>query len=488
MDNQQNSNVNQIDLILLLRDMIRGAQKFWWVLLITVLCCAVACLGIQYAKYEPMYQCKASFTVSMEGSYESGYDYLFYYDRSTAAQMASTFPYILESELLTDLVKQDLDIDTINGTITASAIDNSNLFTLSVVSNQPQDAKNILDSVIRNYPTVSQYVIGHTQLNMIEAARMPDEPYNRISNQRTITIGIMLGIMIWLGILMLYALFRETIHSEEQIRTKLNAVSLGSIPFVQLKQRKSKTNQDISLRNKRVPEGFSEAIRKISLRLSKIMQEKEGKVIAVAGISAGEGCSMTALNLAYAFAETGQKVLLVRQEKETDSVTYAAVGLSEKESALGNLADKNGISIVSVPNKFRNIPHGKQKTDIEAYLSDYRAEYDLILIDAGLGSVISESAAAIQTADVFLLTVRQDTTAAAKISNCIGQLLEYDTEFAGCILNAVSGSMLGYGYGKYGSYRYASYGYGRYGKSYGYGKRYGYGAPQQVDSDVNNND
>ena len=495
MENEQTQNANQIDLVLLLHDMIRGMLKFWWLLIILVIGFAAGYLGLQYKRYVPMYQSKASFTVSMEGNADSGYDYLFYYDRSTAAQMASTFPYILESELLTDLVKQDLDVDYINGSISASAIENSNLFTLAVTSRSPEDAKKILDSVIKNYPIVSQYVIGHTQLNMIEAGQVPTEPYNHIARRNAAMKGGMLGGIIWLGLILLYAYFRETIKSEEQIRTKLNAVCLGTIPMIRFKERKSKTVQEITIRNKRIPESFSESIRKLSLRLSKTLQDKDGKVLAIVGTNEGEGCSMTSLNLAYSIAEMSKKVLLIRQEKENSSAIYQPLEISDDDKKIGVISNLHSISVVSVPNKFKDLTLDKKEVSFESFLSKQKQEFDCIIIDAGLGSILSEAASAIQYADLFALVLRQDATPHNKIANIIGQLSEYNAEFAGCILNGVSGGLLGYGYGKYGGYHYASYGYGygHYGKKYGYGKygygygyghRYGYGSPQKTDIDT----
>lgn len=475
MENEQSQNENQIDLVLLLHDMIRGMLKFWWLLLILVIGGAAISLGWQYKNYVPMYQSKASFTVAMENTYESGYSYLFYYDRSTAAQMASTFPYILQSELLTDLVKQDLDVDYINGSISASAIDNSNLFTLSVISSSPQDAKTILDSVIKNYPTVSQYVIGNTQLNMIEASQVPDEPYNHIARRNYAMKGAMLGGIIWLGLMLLYAYFRETIKSEDQIRSKLNAVSLGTIPQVQFKKRNSANNQEISIRNRRIGQDFAESIRKVALRVSKTLKEQNGHILSLSGADDGEGCSITTLNLAYAFAEMSQKVLLIAQEKETQSEAY--LFLRDIKAEIGKVQEVNGIGFCILPNHFKAL---SAKLDVEHFLKDMEKEYDVIVIDAGKGSVTSEAASVIQFSDCFLLVVRQDYTPYKKIADCISNLATFDCTFAGCVLNGVTGGILGYGYGKYGGYHYSSYSrygrYGRYGKYGSYGKKYGYGS------------
>ena len=127
--------LEQIDLFDLLQAFLRGFKKIWW--MIPVLVCLFG--GLLYARtalrYQPMYKSQASFTVSTASSTGSGYSYSFYYNTSTAEQMATTFPYILESDLLTDLVKNDLGVTYINGSISASAVADSNLFTLSIIYN-----------------------------------------------------------------------------------------------------------------------------------------------------------------------------------------------------------------------------------------------------------------------------------------------------------------------------------------------------------------
>ena len=102
--------------------------------------------------------------------------YNFYYDTTTAGQLARTFPYILSSSLLTDAIKEDLGVEAVNGSISAQAISESNMITMSVISQSPEDAKTILESAIKVYPDIARFVIGDTRFNIIDEPTMPDEP------------------------------------------------------------------------------------------------------------------------------------------------------------------------------------------------------------------------------------------------------------------------------------------------------------------------
>ena len=120
-----------IDIITLLHDVLRGVKKLWWAcLLLTVLCTASSWYTAKHA-YRPLYRAAASFTVATGSGESGGFSYGFYYNTATASQLARTFPYILESELLTDGIKQALGTDYITASLSASAVEDSNLFTLT---------------------------------------------------------------------------------------------------------------------------------------------------------------------------------------------------------------------------------------------------------------------------------------------------------------------------------------------------------------------
>ncbi len=82
-------------------------------------------------------------------------------------------PYILSSSLLTDAIKEDLGVEAVNGSISAQAISESNMITMSVISQSPEDAKAILESAIKVYPDIARFVIGDTRFNIIDEPTMP---------------------------------------------------------------------------------------------------------------------------------------------------------------------------------------------------------------------------------------------------------------------------------------------------------------------------
>ena len=132
----------EIDLWVLLRDFIVGCTKFWWLVVLLAVLGAASMLLKDTGFYTPMYRSQATFTVTTNTS-DNGSGYNFYYDSSTAQQLSLTFPYILSSDLLTDAIMQDMGTTSINGSISATSISDSNMITMCVISSDPEDAQAI---------------------------------------------------------------------------------------------------------------------------------------------------------------------------------------------------------------------------------------------------------------------------------------------------------------------------------------------------------
>ena len=83
----------EIDLGTLLWNFLKGLTRFWWLVILLALI-GSAVLYVKNSRfYTPMYRSEASFTVMTGGNEDSvgTGSYNFYYDSSTAGQLAKTF-------------------------------------------------------------------------------------------------------------------------------------------------------------------------------------------------------------------------------------------------------------------------------------------------------------------------------------------------------------------------------------------------------------
>ncbi|MFQ7768827.1 MAG: hypothetical protein ACLRIL_11495 [Fusicatenibacter saccharivorans] len=96
-----------------------------------------------------------------------------YYDNVTAEQLGKTFPYLVTSGVLKDVVARDLGIGAVTSEIQASVMENTNLFTIRVKDASPETAYRVMKSVITNYPEVAEYIIGATTLTVVDESGVP---------------------------------------------------------------------------------------------------------------------------------------------------------------------------------------------------------------------------------------------------------------------------------------------------------------------------
>ena len=160
-----NTEVQPIDLSVLLRRMGRALTRLWPVCLALVVLCAALMGWRGHRSFRPMYRSEAVFSVNLSfvgGTDLSGYSQ--YYNKSAAQQVADTFPYLLTSDRMQELLLQRLGVTYLNGVISSSAIKDTSFFVLTVESPSPQDAYDILCAVIDVYPQVNRLVLGETQL------------------------------------------------------------------------------------------------------------------------------------------------------------------------------------------------------------------------------------------------------------------------------------------------------------------------------------
>lgn len=485
---------DEIDLGALLFAFWRLFKRFWWIIPVLALVGAGAGYVKNASTYRPMYRSTASFTVVTESGSSDGFS--FYYDNLTAGQLAATFPYILSSSLLTDAIKEDLGVDAVNGSISAQAVSDSNLITMSVTSSSPSDAKAILESAIRVYPDVSRFVIGATRFNMIETPTEPTEPYNTPNYSQVAVKWGLAGAGAGIVLLLIGALFKKTVQKPDELNASISLQCLGSIPEVRFKARGNQMKQEISCLDSRTPQNFKESIRSLWLRIQRDMEKDENKILLVTSTVSGEGKSVIAMNLACTAAASGKKVLLIdgdlRKNRKSGKLEKTAqTGLTDLVSGTVSLdktifRDKqSGIYILGSGTFGKTSPSRNAKNDppsaghfqgrivrllgsktMAGVLAACKKTMDLIIIDAPPCDLFSDASILAEYADSILYITRYDYLQKRRILDGVSAMEDTGVKLLGYVFNGVPVHHTGYGYYGYGRYGYGYYGYG----AYGYGK------------------
>ncbi|MBQ6542786.1 MAG: hypothetical protein IJL77_00215, partial [Clostridia bacterium] len=286
-------------------DVWKGIMKFWWVAAALGVIISLIMFFTSYSRFRPQYQCSATFTVNTETLSLTGEglpSYSYIYDNATATNLADTFPYILSSDILTEAIRDDLDLDYVPASLSAKAVSSTNMFTLTAVGSDPQKTYDVLVSAMKHYPDAAKYLVGNVRLTMITEPQIPLEPMNKFTYV-TAFKGFGLGILLGAGWILIYALMRKTIKTKNDIKQNLKLETVGTLPEVTFKKYKKQTiDKTITVKNEKIGKGFLESVRVFRNSFINLAGEND-KVIMATSTAPGEGKTTAVVNLALSLAE-----------------------------------------------------------------------------------------------------------------------------------------------------------------------------------------
>ena len=339
---------------------------------------------------------------------------------------------------------------------------------------------------------MADYVIGDTPVNILTSPTVPEEPDNVYDYLRNTIIAFLIGILLGCGFIFIYAITKNTIRREEEMKEKLNMTCLGTVPQVMFKKRRKSINQDITIINRNSGAAFQESIRALRTRLIRRMGEKE-KILVITSTLPGEGKTTVSLNLAISIAQREKSVVLVdcdlrnpsiasrlSEEKDTELFGLKEVFGGEKtlKEALQYMKEEGGFYLLAGREPMENPIAAMGSGRIKDILDRLCEQFDYVILDTPPCGIIADAAAVASYADTAVYVVKQDYAPLYRIMEGIQSLSESGVKMLGGVLNGAESGLGGYGhnYGYSGGYgHYGRYGYGKYGSygSYGYGKRYG---------------
>lgn len=466
---------------------LTGIKKHWYIIAVLAGICCVGFTLYSYRAYTPQYTAVATFTVTPKGDSLSAYTSIS--SNASTQQLEKTFPYIITSAPLTRVVAEDLGLSYVPGTLTATAVEDTNLFTITVTSSNYETAYNVLKSVINNYPSVAEYVVGATDLVLVVPPSASSTPINPISYREKALIGTAVGALLGLLIVFFLENLNHTVRHPDEIRKLLNNQRLGSIVKV-VKKKSSHSTGSLTIDDAHTDPRFKESVFSIRNKIIKLCADQNINSVMVASTTTNEGKTTVAANLAIALAKKHYRTVIIDCDLRNPTVRQqlnipesCSLGIVDVITGGCSLQDaivktkKNGLYVLpgTIPvNNASELMGSKQLADLVGALEKI---FDYVVIDAPPVGIVSDALEMKDYVGGLVFVVRQDYAKVSKILDSISLFGYSKIKILGCIFNMASGVLSTRGYGRYG---YNSYGgYGSYG-SYGYG-RYGYGYGQYGD-------
>ena len=466
------------------RTLAADVRKHVWTILALSIAAGLLMFIRTSMSYRPKYTVNATYVITARGANSNLISNL-----SSAQETAAVFSRILTSQPLMKAVATDLGTTGVPGTITSSIIEETNLLDLRVTASSPRTAFLILDSVMRNYPVVTDLLNKDVVMRVLVPPEIPLAPDNR----NTPLPGALRASLICLVVLTLFfvllSVMKDTIRRASDVETKLEEKCLGSIAH----EEKYKTFR-MWLRGGQVSMlidqpacsfRYIESVQKVCRNVQNRMEKHGYKTLLVMSCEENEGKSTVAANLALAMAQRGKRVLLMDLDMRNPSLykvfdfddkPLTALGsyLSGKETdgALIEYMENDGLYYIFNTRSYSRSAEMLTNERLVKLLEFLRDKFDFIIIDTPPMSLTADAEGLADIADAFALVIREHWTWARQIRDTLDTLDGCRAASIGCIINDSHNPVnAGGGYG-YGSDYGGGYGYGKYyGRYYGnYGK------------------
>lgn len=401
--------------------------------------------------YKPIYSSQATISVSGVNSGSGSYANL-----SKAITAASTFQEMFQSayfkERLSEITGYDVD-----GTITATQIEETNLIVMSYACDEPVESFSALMAVIDNYNKITENQFKDTAISILVDPVVPASPSNPISYGFYDKLAFLICAFLVLVVIFVSSYFRDTVKNESDVNAMLDA-KLWNVVYHEVKNKTLKakirfthSKDPLLITNVLIDYSFVETFRVAALKLQYLMNAKKIKTLMITSCGENEGKSTVSVNLALAMSALGKKTLLVDADLRKPAVfNFFKNEESENRPGLGAVLNgdanvsaslrrdaETGLFMICGKETYKNSSEMFSQRRFVKFMENLRDCFDLIIIDTSPNSLVSDAEIIAQQVDAAFIVVRQDLAPVPEINDMIDSLNQSGVHVEGCIFNDV---------------------------------------------------
>ena len=464
---------NKIDLIKYLDTFVKSCLKLKKYIILIILGCILLFEGKTLLTFHKTYSSKAVFIPSMSEQKD------FYQVNDGSKELVERFAKLMTGPIMYEVITESLHTSTIPGSIQVSLIPDTNLIEVKVVSSNAEDAYNVVNSIINNYDKATANIMDDVKLFVLDNPKLVYVPDSEPNYLKTGIKGGLLGFALSFVYVCLYALFRKTINTSDDVRGRVHLHTIASIPYIRSSGSKETDITSLVLTNPRIQYPFKKSFTDICLRIEKEYKDKNSKVFMITSTLPNEGKSMVSTNAAISLAEKGYNVILVDTDLRNPSIKKV-LGEEHTNDLATYLNNKCKCSdIITKSEEYpMDVIFGNESIDnaseligtdvFEKLIAKLKETYDFVILDVPPLHMMEDASLVAKQADAGIIVIKQDYAKDYEIMEAVDELNNSIPCTIGAILNQVKPSLFDEETSKYGY----GYGYGsRYGYGYGYGKK-----------------
>ena len=290
--------------------------------------------------------------------------------------------------------------------------------------------------------------VDNNNISIIDKAGVPYKKY-KPNFKTNVAFGLLLGLLLGMAAAFLREFMDDSVKNPDELERLTGLPVLGMLPSL-----KETSPHNLALQTYNEPKSpLAEAIR--SLRTSLRFSTREGapKSTFITSSAAGEGKSTVALNLATAYAQAGNKVLLIDADLRNPSLhklfkienlegltNYLAGGGSSSADISRTTMIKNLYAITSgpIPPDPVELLSGKRMGTL---LSNASANFDYIIIDGPPVLGLADALVISGFCDATILTIEAGKTRKVTLMKSLKRLERAQGNLVGLLFTRVNRSV-----------------------------------------------
>lgn len=368
------------------------------------------------------------------------------------AQLA-TKAYVL------DPVIRELELDTtarsLANSVSATSPINSLILDISAVSGNPEKSADIANTVSTELARAVERIEGagsaddttpHIGMTVISPATPPSyafSPNTKLNAATGLVVGVVIGIVLALA----RTILDTRVRTQKDIRRVSDVAVLSTVRY----DRKS-THEAAVMRSQ--PFGDqAEAYRRLRTNLRYLNLRGPNRSIVVTSSLPTEGKTTTSINLAWAMAEGGARVLLVDADLRRPSVARhlgieGTVGLTTVligEATVADVVQRWGDMLDVLPSG--QVPPNPSElldsTTMVELLAELASSYDVVILDSAPLLPVTDAAVLSRLTDGALVVVGSKRVHRHQLADGLATLSTAGGRVLGLVFNRVSGKDVG---------------------------------------------
>ena len=474
----------------------RLLNRLWLIVVMSVVG-AVFAFGFTYYFVTPQYQSAAMFyvnngkvslgdtTISLSAS-----------DISASRGLVDTHIAILKARTtLIDIIDRAGVSKTpaeLRRMISAAPVNSTEIFEVVVTGSDPYEAERIASAIVDVLPKRIETIVEGSSAKVVDTAIVPTTPSSP-SYSKNVVVGFVLFMLATSAAIILKILFDTTIRTEESVAQLTSYPVLAAVPDMLVPSKGKYYTKNKYYPYDKGKEGYggkrkeallgeqvsfvaSEAYKLLRTKLQFSFTDDGGcRVLGLSSAMAGEGKSLTSVNLAYSLAQLNKRVILIDCDMRRPTLAEKMKlrknpGLSNWLTGQENISEllqrcslhdgKGAFDVISAGQAPPNPVELLSSEKMAKTLTLLRKSYDYILLDLPPVGEVSDALAVANQVDGMLLVVRQDYCDRNALIATVNQFEFIESKILGVVYNCASESTGRYGYKSY---------YKKYGRRYSTG-------------------